>query len=445
MRHALARRRCAGIGTYLCLQWTAAVLAAVLSTSTFAAQRAELELVVGDIELPVDLAPSPDEAGSFLVVDLEAGRIDVVQDHERRPSPFLQLHDLDPLSLAFAPDFPREPYIYVIYHTKNKDMILSRFDVDTASFVAIPESEIILLTAPDTTRHPCGDVAFSPLDHFLYICLGDDETLVDGHQEAQTPDTLEGKIIRLDVGNVQADKPYSIPGDNPFAATSSDAVRPEIWAYGLRNPWRFTFDATGRTMYIPDLGNDHWEELNVVSSADSRGANFGWPLSEGNFCISECPDSIRWPIIDYPHLEGQCAIIGGAVYYGAKPAWQDVYVFGDYCAGTLSVLRRRDNAYQLRELLAPGSVTPTVIGTDSEGEILVADGAIGAVYRLQLPDDADDGWESVDSFMLRKQTLEKRAGFSLHRDILERMQNSRRWRWTQWLVQLYNWVKHPFS
>jgi glucose/arabinose dehydrogenase len=445
MRHVLARWRWLGIRRRLYLQWTVALLACFFSTSPFAAQPAEPELVVDGLGLPVDMVPSPDEIAGFFVVDLQAGRIEVVQDRERRPTPFLELPDRGPLSLAFAPDFPRQPYAFVVYLTETKDMVLSRFDVDTTSLVAIPQSEIVVLTSPDTHRHPCGDATFGPLDHFLYMCFGDPEPLVDTTQGAQTPDSLKGKIIRIDVSNISADEPYVVPSDNPFTSTGGDAIRPEIWAYGLRNPWRFTFDPTDGTMYIPDVGNDHWEELNVVSAADSRSANFGWPLSEGNYCISECVDTITWPIIDYPHLNGQCAIIGGAVYEGDKPDWHGVYVFGDYCGGTLSALRRRDNAYQVRELLGAGSVMPTAIGTDSEGEVLVADGAAGSVYRLQLPDDADDGWESVDSLLLRNQTLEKRSGFSLDRDLRERMENSRRWRWTQWLVQLYRSAMQPFE
>ena len=432
----------------LCLQWTVAVLVVFASASPFAAQQAELDLILDEMELPVDVVPTPDEIGRFFVVDLESGQIHVVQGRERRPTPFLEFADRQPSSLALPPDFPRQPYAYVAYLAANGDLVLSRFDVDTNSFVAIPESEVILLTTPRSPRppnHPCGDVAFGPLDDLLYMCIGDPEPLVDTALGAQTFDNLRGKIIRIDVSDGQADEPYSIPSDNPFASTNGGTVRPEIWAYGLRNPWRFTFDPTDGTLYIPDVGNNHWEELNVVSFGGSRSANFGWPLSEGNFCISECPDSLTWPIIDYPHLDVHCSIIGGAVYYGDKPDWHGVYIFGDYCGGALWGLRRRDDAYQVRALLAAGRVLPTAIGADSTGELLVADQAIGGVYQLQLPDDADDGWESVDSFLFRNQMLEKRAGVSLHRDVLEQMQKSRRWRWTQWLAQLYWSVAQAFE
>jgi glucose/arabinose dehydrogenase len=444
MREVFARGRCAGSRRLLCPQWTVAVLAVVGSTSTFAAQQAELDLVIDGITLPVDVVPSPDEVGRFLVIDLDSGQIHVVQDRERRPTPFLEFTDRKPVSLALAPEFPRDAHAYVTYITDKDDIVLSRFDVDTNSFVVILESELILLRMPGHPRHPCGDVAFGPLDGLLYMCVGDPEHFVGSEQGAQTFDNLRGKIIRIDVSDGQPDKPYSIPSDNPLTSTGGDAIRPEIWAYGLRNPWRFTFDPTDGTMYIPDVGLNTWEELNVVSSAESKNANFGWPLSEGNFCITECSDSLSWPVFDYPHLDVQCSIIGGGVYYGDKPDWHGVYVYGDYCGGELWGLRRRDNAYEMRKLLDAGRVIPTVIGTDSRGEVLVGDQASEAIYELQLPDDVDDGWESPDSFMFRNQMREKRAGVSVHREVLETMRNSRRWRYTQWLVQLYRSVRQVF-
>ncbi|MGH6918267.1 MAG: PQQ-dependent sugar dehydrogenase, partial [Geminicoccaceae bacterium] len=226
------------------------MLGLLASASSFAAQQAELDLVLDGIELPVDIVPAPDEIGRFFLVDHESGQILVVQGRERRPTPFLEFPDRKPSSLALVPDFPRPPHAYVTYIATNGDLVLGRFDVDTNSFVVVLESEIILLREPRPTRHPCGDVAFGPLDHLLYMCIGDPESSIDTTLGAQTFDNLRGKIIRIDVSGEQADEPYSIPSDNPFASTNGGTARPEIWAYGLRNPWRFTFDPTDGTTYI---------------------------------------------------------------------------------------------------------------------------------------------------------------------------------------------------
>jgi glucose/arabinose dehydrogenase len=329
------------------------VLAAVLPVLTpgVAAQEAPtplnigLEPVVGGFERPVFLAEPDDGTGRHFVVE-QPGRIRIVEDGELAAEPFLDITDRVEfggeqglLSVAFHPDYVENGEFFVGYTAQSGegagDNTVARFRVaDDDPDRADPASEEILLAVSDPyPNHNGGLVAFGP-DGYLYVGMGDGGAGGDPQGNAQNRETLLGDILRIDVDNAEADVPYAIPDDNPFAG--GDGGRPEIWASGLRNPWRFSFDRKTGDLWIADVGQNWIEEINVQQASEDGGANFGWDVLEGTACYSddECdPDPFVPPVAEYTHDVG-CSVTGGYVYRGNEIAELDgVYLFGDYCSG----------------------------------------------------------------------------------------------------------------
>jgi glucose/arabinose dehydrogenase len=281
------------------------------------------------------------------------------------------------LGLAFHPDFTHNGFFYVNYTERGGDTIIARYQIHVGADQADPASEMILLRIEQPySNHNGGGIAFGP-DGYLYIATGDGGSSGDPLNNGQRLDTLLGKLLRLDV---DAAEPYAIPADNPF--TAGDGL-PEIWAYGLRNPWRFAFDQSSGDLFIGDVGQNRWEEVDFLAAGSPGGANFGWNLREGRhaFAAGEAPHLID-PAAEYDHSDG-CSITGGVVIRDpGLTEWQGIYLYGDYCSGTIwGLLRDARGNWQSMQLFSTG-YSISSFGEDLSGTVYVVD-LNGAVYRLE--------------------------------------------------------------
>ena len=285
------------------------------------------------------------------------------------------------LGLAFHPDFESTGRFFVDYTDVNGDTVVSEFGLG-ADGAGNPDSERVLLHIDQPfSNHNGGMLAFGP-DGYLYIGTGDGGSGGDPQGNGQNLDTLLGKILRIDVDAGQGN---AIPIDNPFAAGGG---LPEIWSYGLRNPWRFSFDRLTGAMFIADVGQNAWEEVDA-EPAGSGGRNYGWNIMEGERCYAKARclvAGLTLPVAVYPHDDG-CSITGGYVYRGSQfPALYGGYVFADYCTGTLWALDAQDALEAgSADITALGSVpfSPSSFGEDELGELYVVDHG-GAIYQLAV-------------------------------------------------------------
>lgn len=282
------------------------------------------------------------------------------------------------LGLAFSPDYSADGYIFVNYIDKNQNTVVARFGA--AGGKADPSSEQKVLTlAQPYANHNGGALLFGP-DGYLYASLGDGGSHGDPQNRAQNTGVLFGKVLRLDVSRL----PYKTPPSNPFAGQAGK--RGEIWDYGLRNPWRISFDRQTHELYIADVGQGDYEEVNIEPAA-SGGNNYGWRCYEGvhTFNLDSCApkNSFKPPALEYDHSQDRCSITGGYVYRGQKfPALRGKYLYGDYCGGQLYWAQRQDG--RLKPTLAiDTSYKISTFGEDSSGELYLADYATGTIYRIQ--------------------------------------------------------------
>jgi glucose/arabinose dehydrogenase len=239
---------------------------------------------------------------------------------------------------------------------------------------------VLLRIDQPAANHNGGQLQFGP-DGYLYIGMGDGGRAGDPWGNAQNPDVLLGKLLRIDVAGEGA---YRIPPDNPFVDRSN--VRPEIWALGLRNPWRYSFDAMTQDFYVADVGQNTYEEVDFQSAGSGGGENYGWDVMEGRHCFepaSGCDTTgLVLPVAEYDHSLG-CSITGGYVYRGSRyPALNGVYFFGDYCSGRIWGLRRQDGGRWQMALLQESGVTISSFGEDAGGELYVLNYGDGMIYRL---------------------------------------------------------------
>jgi glucose/arabinose dehydrogenase len=299
---------------------------------------------IGTFERPVLVTAPPGDHEHVFVVE-QTGAVRVVRDGELLPLPFLDLGDQvklssEPglLSIAFAHDYAESGLLYAFYNSTNGngDIHISEFRRHpTTDDLADPYSERILLTIPKPwENHNGGMLEFGP-DGYLYASVGDGDSGVfhpPGFY-AQRRDNLLGSIVRIDPRHGD---PYAVPEDNPFVAEAG--VRPEIWAYGLRNPWRFWIDPMSGAMFIGDAGAERREEIDLAPRG-SAGLNFGWPCFEGTLAFDStrtCPGAVP-PLLDYPRADGACAVIGGLVIRDPRlPALAGRYVYGDFCSGKIT-------------------------------------------------------------------------------------------------------------
>lgn len=337
--------------------------------------------VADGLSSPVDIQNAGDDR---LFVVEQPGLIRIFRDGELAPEPFLDIRDRvhadsserGLLGLAFHPNYQTNGFFYVNYTGAGGVTHIARFSVGQDPNQADPASETDLLTvAQPYPNHNGGGLAFGP-DGYLYIGLGDGGSAGDPQGNAQRVDTFLGKLLRLDV---DMSEPYAIPSDNPFAGGGG---LPEIWAYGLRNPWRFAFDFPTGELFIGDVGQGDWEEIDWQPPGASAPANYGWNHREGahDYRGGGGPDLVD-PVAEYSHAEG-CAVTGGRVVRDPTlPEWQGVYLYGDYCSGRIWGLLLGEGGWQGGQLFAtPFSITS--FGVDHQGSLYLTDYA-GGIYRLQ--------------------------------------------------------------
>jgi glucose/arabinose dehydrogenase len=286
------------------------------------------------------------------------------------------------LGLAFDPDYQENGCFYVYYSADNpRRSVLSRFSLDQEdTAVADPESEIIIMEVEQPySNHNGGQLAFGP-DGYLYIGLGDGGSAGDPEGNGQNLGTLLGSILRIDVSELSQPGDYEIPADNPFVDTTG--ARAEIWALGLRNPWRFSFDSQTGLLWAGDVGQGSWEEIDIIA----KGANYGWNIMEGLHCYSPasgCDQSgLTLPIAEYDHSQGCCSVTGGYVYRGDQiPSLQGYYVYGDYCSGDIWALAYDGTVVTENMLLTESGLSITSFGEDLAGNLYILDRA-GGIYAL---------------------------------------------------------------
>jgi glucose/arabinose dehydrogenase len=282
------------------------------------------------------------------------------------------------LGLAFDPSYQDNGFFYVYYSAKDpRHSVLSRFSVNPSDpSKADPDSESIILEIPQPFKnHNGGQIALGP-DGYLYIGLGDGGSGGDPLLNGQNTTTLLGSLLRIDVSTQDG---YQIPADNPFLSVAG--AKPEIWAYGLRNPWRFSFDRETGDLWLGDVGQNLWEEINLVK----KGRNYGWNAMEGVHCFrpkSGCDGTgLELPIVEYSSNEG-CSVIGGYVYRGAgMPSISGAYLYGDFCRGTVWGLRYDGDKVTEHILLAKVDARITSFGEDQAGNVYILSRDDG-IYQL---------------------------------------------------------------
>jgi glucose/arabinose dehydrogenase len=347
-----------------------------------------LEPVVDIPGAPIAVTAAGDGSGRLFVAE-RGGRIWIVRDGQRSEQPFLDIAsrvtaggEQGLLGLAFHPDFPDDPRFFIYYTTTDRDNVVAERRVDPADpDRAVRDEEREILRMDDfAANHNGGHLAFGP-DGFLYIATGDGGGAGDPQGTGQRLDTLLGKILRIGVEPSSDGGEYLIPPDNPFAGRG-DAMG-EIWHVGLRNPWRFSFDRATGDLWIGDVGQGRWEEIDVARGGAS-GLNFGWSVTEGRHCFREngcSTDGLTPPVTEYSHDLG-CSVTGGVVYRGtASPPLTGGYLFGDYCSGRMWALDAREDEVGEPVVVAETGVAISSFGEDEAGEVYVTD-LSGSLLRV---------------------------------------------------------------
>ncbi|MBC8076458.1 MAG: PQQ-dependent sugar dehydrogenase [Chloroflexales bacterium] len=343
-----------------------------------------LEPVAAGFDSPLYATHAGDDSGRLFVVE-KRGTIAIMRDGKRLEQPFLDIVDRvgsdaserGLLSVAFHPKYRENGLLFVYYTNKAGNVTISRFARADSPDAADPASEQVLLTVDKpAANHNGGLVKFGP-DGYLYIGTGDGGRAGDPWGNAQNPDALLGKLLRIDVDNGQ---PYAIPADNPFRNSGG---RPEIWATGLRNPWRFSFDRADGTLFIADVGQNEFEEINV-QPGNAAGLNYGWNITEGQNCYQQsgCDTAnLIAPAAQYSHDEG-CSVTGGYVYRGAaSPSLTGTYIFGDYCSGRVWAMRNAGGAWAAEEVLKVDFQLAS-FGEDQAGELYATGIDDGTLYKI---------------------------------------------------------------
>jgi glucose/arabinose dehydrogenase len=345
----------------------------------------DIELFATGLSSPVDLQNAGDER---LFVVQQGGTIRILdQNGDIEPTAFLDISgnvssgsEQGLLGLAFHPDYDSNGFFFINYTLPNGDTRISRFTVSGDPNVADPSSELVILEYDQPfANHNGGSLQFGP-DGYLYISSGDGGSGGDPGNRAQNTTLLLGKLLRIDIDNTEGGNNYAIPSDNPFAGSGTDAQ--EIWAYGLRNPWKFSFDAETGDIWIADVGQNEVEEINRATS-DAAGLNYGWRCYEGSqpFNTTGCPDpgELTFPIAEYSSDgTGNCSVTGGYVYRGTDyPDIQGIYFYADVCSGEIGTVDNEGN------LVDQGSFGNSWVsfGEDVNNELYIV-GIGGSIFRI---------------------------------------------------------------
>jgi glucose/arabinose dehydrogenase len=354
--------------------------------------------VASGLNLPVFVTSSPQSSATLFALEQHAGLIRIIRNGIVLPRPFLDIHDRvittgterGLLGMTFHPDYANNGYFYIDYDDTLGNTVISRFRVTVDPDSADPASEQVLLNiAQPYPNHKGGMLAFGPNDGYLYIGMGDGGSGGDPENRAQNDNELLGKLLRIDINHGQ---PYAIPATNPFVGMPGK--RQEIWAKGLRNPWRYSFDRANGNLIIGDVGQDLWEEIDFEAASSLGGQNFGWRIMEGFHCFNppaNCDTiGLTMPIYEYGHNIG-CAITGGYIYRGGvMPNLKGTYFFADFCANKIWSFRYDNgNIGEFAERtneLAPATGQPIAsissFGEDRDGEIHVVDLNDGEIFKI---------------------------------------------------------------
>ena len=342
-----------------------------------------LDQVATGLTGPVYVTSPPGDSRLFIVE--QPGRIRIVQNGQLLPTPFLDIisrvgsgGERGMLSLAFHPQYSTNGFLYVYFTATNGEIRIERFTA--TGNTANPSTSKLILSVPHPRGNHNGGLAMFGPDGMLYLGLGDGGGGGDPDLNGQDENTLLGALLRIDVNSGD---PYGIPAGNPFIGRND--ARPEIWATGLRNPWRFAFDAQGGNLYIADVGQGELEEVNVVG-ATRAGVNYGWNIMEGTSCYnaSTCnKQGLELPVLEYRHLGNACSVTGGFVYRGtAIPEIAGHYFYGDYCAGFVKSFKFQNGSATEERTWEFGNIGNVLsFGQDSAGELYITSGN-GTVYRI---------------------------------------------------------------
>lgn len=341
-------------------------------------------IITEGLTRPLFVTTPPGDTDRLFVVD-QPGEIYVYQDGAMLETPFLDISSIvndqgneqGLLGLAFHPDYAENGYFFVNYTAQDGSTVVARYSVSADDpNLADPDSEeVVIWIEQPFANHNGGMLAFGP-DGYLYIGMGDGGSAGDPNNNGQDPFTLLGAMLRLDINT----EPYAIPLDNPFADGTEG--RPEIWAIGLRNPWRFSFDRATGDLYIADVGQNQYEEVNFQPADSTGGENYGWNIYEGRHSYEgqELDGTVK-PIAEYSHDLG-CSVTGGYVYRGSElPELEGVYLYADYCSGTIFWLKNTDGEWEGDVFMNTDSPISS-FGEDANGEIYVTD-HLGRVFKLE--------------------------------------------------------------
>jgi glucose/arabinose dehydrogenase len=342
--------------------------------------------VASGLQSPTTIVHSGDGSGRLFVLE-QPGRIRVIEAGQLIAEPFLDLSnritaggERGLLGVAFRPDYSETGEFFVNYTDLDGNTVVARFRVSGEPNLADPGSgQVVLQVEQPYANHNGGGLAFGP-DGFLYVSLGDGGAGGDPHGNGQNLGTMLGTLLRIDVDGAD---PYEVPSDNPFV--DREGALPEIWAYGLRNPWRFSFDRETGDLWIADVGQHMWEEINFQPAASEGGENYGWNVMEGAHCFEPSvgcdSEGLVIPVLEYDHDQG-CSVTGGYRYRGGEiPGLTGVYVFGDYCSGQVWGATEGNGGWSPQPLLQTG-FRISAFGEDEAGELYLADHGGGSIYRL---------------------------------------------------------------
>jgi glucose/arabinose dehydrogenase len=335
---------------------------------------------------------APEDGTGRLFVATQQGQIwSVGSDGKAAATPMLEIAsqitsggERGLLGIALHPGFPKDPRVFVDYTDLDGNTVVSSFSLTPGKTdrFAPGSEQVILQVEQPFPNHNGGGVVFGP-DGNLYIALGDGGSGGDPNGNGQNLDVLLAKMLRIDVDHPSGGKAYGIPADNPFRDRSG--ARPEIWLYGLRNPFRMSFDRSTGDLWIGDVGQGKWEEIDVVRAGSGGGQNFGWNVTEGNHCYKPADNckttGITPPVSEYGHDEG-CAVIGGNVYRGAGyPILRGAYLFTDSCSGTIWAIPATTTSIVQAVAVGEISGSPAGFGEDPAGELYVAS-LSGVIWKV---------------------------------------------------------------
>lgn len=363
-------------------------------------QPLRLTRIASGIQAPTYVTTPPGDTARLFVVS-QYGRIRIWRDGGWLPAPFLDIAgqvsccgERGLLSLAFHPNYAQNGYFYVTFVNLNNQVALVRYQVSADPDVANSNSAqtIMLIDHPAGFNHYGGQLQFGA-DGYLYISTGDGADPGDPYKNSQNAASLLGKILRIDIDH---GTPYAIPPTNPFAGPGDPLD--EIWSLGLRNPWRFSFDPLTNDMWIGDVGQRNWEEVNFEAAGGPGGRNYGWNCYEGthafegNAALPHCQGkTFTWPVYEYDHSSGRCSVSGGYVYR-ANPAspYYGMYVFADFCqSNRLYTTQQQGTTFTtlMRDVVLPADQRlslPSSFGRDANGQLYVVDWADGEVYLIEF-------------------------------------------------------------